>query len=133
MLFVYVGIGMLGAATLIFTVQNPDPVAIRFLDWQTGNFPLSFVLLLAVFVGLLVSSISAFAQQIHLERKIRQLRHQVSDLMASRARASSRGPVGTPGVGEGVGNPTWVDSYAAAVAPGPPAAGASGELHPRAF
>jgi len=115
MLFLYVVIGILGAATLIFTVQNPDPVAIRFLDWQTGSFPLSFVLLLAIFLGVLVASISAFAQQIHLERKIRQLRHQVSELMAFHARESSRALAGTPGV-----------------ALCPPAAGASGELHRRA-
>jgi uncharacterized integral membrane protein len=86
MLFLYVVIGILGAATLVFTVQNPDPVVVRFLDWQTGIFPLSFVILLAVFLGLLVASISAFAQQIHLERKIRKLRHQVSALMALGAR-----------------------------------------------
>ena len=131
MLFLYVVIGILGAATLIFTVQNPDPVAVRFLDWQTGSFPLSFVLLLAVFVGLVVASISAFAQQIHLERKIRQLRHQVSDLMALHARESSRTPVGTPGVRESSGSPTWAEARTAGVAPRPPATEASGELHRR--
>jgi uncharacterized integral membrane protein len=132
MLFLYVVIGILGAATLIFTVQNPDPVAVRFLDWRTGTFPLSFVLLLAVFLGLVVASISAFAQQIHLERKIRQLRHQVSDLMAFHARESSRASVGTPGLREAGGSPTWAESHAAGVSPQPPASGASGELRRRA-
>ena len=132
MLFLYVVIGILGAATLIFTVQNPDPVAIRFLDWQTAGFPLSFVLLLAVFLGLVVASISAFAQQINLERKLRQLRHQVSDLTASHARESSRALVGTLGVREDGGSPTWAESHAARVATRPPTAGAPGELRRRA-
>jgi len=127
MLFLYVVIGILGAATLLFTVQNPDPVVVRFLDWQTGSFPLSFVILLAVFLGLVVASISAFAHQIHLERKIRQLRHQVSDLIALGARESSRA-LGAPG---GDGSPTWPESNAASGAPCPPAASASGELRRR--
>ena len=132
MLFLYIVIGILGAATLIFTVQNPNPVAVRFLEWQTGSFPLSLVILLAVFLGLVVASISAFAQQIHLQRKIRQLRHQVSDLIALHIEESSRILVGTPGAREGGGSPTWAEPRTAGVAPRPPAAGASGELRRRA-
>jgi uncharacterized integral membrane protein len=129
MLFLYVVIGILGAATLVFTIQNSDSVVVRFLDWQTGSFPLSFVILLAVFLGLAVASISAFAHQIRLERKIRQLRHQVSDLIALGARESSRGLVGAPGGG---GSLTGAESNTAGVASCPPAAGASGELRRRA-
>lgn len=129
MLFLYVVIGILGAATLIFTVQNSAPVAVRFLDWQTGSFPLSFVILFAVSLGLIVASISSFAQRINLERKIRRLRHQVSDLAAALStRESSRAVAGVSGGRGSGGDSTWAKSDAAGVAARPPATGDSGEL-----
>ena len=45
MVFLYVLVGVLGAAALIFTVQNPEPVAVNFLNWRTVEMPLSFLLL----------------------------------------------------------------------------------------
>ena len=60
------------------------------------------------------------------------VRHQVSDLTASHARESSRALVGTPGVREDGGSPTWAESHAARVATRPPTAGAPGELRRRA-
>ena len=71
MVFLYALIGVLGAAATIFTVQNPDPVAVNFLAWRSVAMPLSLLLLLAVFLGLVISSISAFAKQIELKFKLR--------------------------------------------------------------
>jgi len=73
MVFLYVLIGILGAAALVFTVQNPDPVAVNFLNWRTVG-----LLLLAVALGLVVASISAFATQIQLKLKIRRLEQQLA-------------------------------------------------------
>jgi uncharacterized integral membrane protein len=82
MVFLYVLIGMVGAAALIFAVQNPDPVSMNFLNWQTVQMPLSLLLLLAVALGIVVASISAFATQIQLKLKIRRLEHQIAKLSA---------------------------------------------------
>jgi uncharacterized integral membrane protein len=82
MVFLYALIGVLGAAALIFTVQNPEPVSVNFLNWRTIAMPLSLLLLLAVFLGILVASISAFAKQIELKLKIRRLEHQIVKLSA---------------------------------------------------
>ena len=79
MVFLYALIGVLGAAAMIFTVQNPDPVAVNFLAWRSVAMPLSLLLLLAVFLGLVISSISAFAKQIELKFKIR-LEQQIAKL-----------------------------------------------------
>jgi uncharacterized integral membrane protein len=80
MVFLYVLIGMFGAAAWIFVVQNPDPVSVNFLNWQTVGMPLSLLLLLAVALGIVVASISAFATQIQLKLKIRRLEHQIAKL-----------------------------------------------------
>jgi lipopolysaccharide assembly protein A len=80
MVFLYVLIGLVGAAALVFAVQNPGPVSINFLNWQTVEMPLSLLLLLAVALGIVVASISAFATQIQLKLKIRRLEHQIAKL-----------------------------------------------------
>ncbi len=82
MVFLYALIGVLGAAALIFTVQNPEPVSVNFLNWRSVGMPLSLLLLLAVFLGLVVASVSAFAKQIELKLKIRRLEHQIAKLSA---------------------------------------------------
>ena len=73
MVFLYVLIGVLGAAAWIFTVQNPDAVSVNFLNWRTMEMPLSLLLLLAVALGSVVASVSAFATQIQLKLNIRRL------------------------------------------------------------
>jgi uncharacterized integral membrane protein len=82
MVFLYVLIGILGAAALVFTVQNPDPVSVNFLNWRTVAMPLSLLLLLAVALGIVVASVSAFATQIQLKLKIRRLEQQIAKLSA---------------------------------------------------
>jgi uncharacterized integral membrane protein len=82
MVFLYVLIGILGAAALVFTVQNPDPVAVNFLNWRTVGMPLSLLLLLAVALGIVVTSVSAFATQIQLKLKIRRLEQRIAKLSA---------------------------------------------------
>jgi len=82
MVFLYTLIGVLGAAAMIFTVQNPDPVSVNFLDWRSAGMPLSLLLLLAVFLGIVVASVSAFAKQIELKLRIRRLEQQIAKLSA---------------------------------------------------
>lgn len=90
MVFLYALIGVLGAAALIFTVQNPEPVSVNFLNWRTVGMPLSLLLLLAVFLGIVVASVSAFATQIQLKLKIRRLERELALLSARPARQPQR-------------------------------------------
>jgi len=80
MVFLYTLMGVLGAAAMIFTVQNPDPVSVNFLSWRSVGMPLALLLLLAVFLGIVVASVSAFAKQIELKLKIRRLEQQIAKL-----------------------------------------------------
>jgi len=82
MVFVYVLVGLLGAAAMAFAVQNPDPVAVTFLGWQTVSLPLSLLLLLSVFVGVVFASVSGFAREIELMRKVRRLEKRIVELSA---------------------------------------------------
>src|SRR5713101_1385845 len=83
MVFVYLLVAILGVGAAIFAVQNPDLVAVHFLSWRTVELPVSLIILLSAFVGIVAASISAFAQQIQLERRIRKLQRRLAELSAS--------------------------------------------------
>ena len=100
----------------LFVVQNTDPVAVTFLLWQTSSMPLSLVILLSAFVGIVFAAVSGFAQQIQLRLKIRQLEARLAQLNAGPVRTPvpAREPVGPrepviapppPVVGEPVSRP----------------------------
>jgi uncharacterized integral membrane protein len=80
MVFVYVLVALLGAAAMVFTVQNPDPVSVTFFTWRTVSLPLSLLLMLSVFVGIVFASVSGFAREIQLKRKVRQLQKRIVEL-----------------------------------------------------
>ena len=73
MVVVYVLLVLVGAATAVFTIQNTDPVVIRFIGWREEGMPLALVVLLSVLVGLFVGSTVGLIQQLRLRARIRQL------------------------------------------------------------
>jgi uncharacterized integral membrane protein len=96
MLFVYLLVAILGVGAALFTLQNSDMVAVNFLGWRTVELPMSLVILLSAFVGIVVASISAFAQQIQLERRIRKLQRRLAELSPERSSPYVVRPVGQP-------------------------------------
>ena len=82
MVFVYVLIAILGASAMEFAVQNPDLVAVTFLGWRTVSLPLSLLLMLSVFVGIVFASVSGFAREIELKLKVRKLEKRIVELSA---------------------------------------------------
>lgn len=92
MLFVYLLMALVGAAAAIFAIQNLDPVVIRFLVWRVEGMPLALVILLSAFVGIVLASLSGFAQQWRLRSRLRQLENQVARLTAAESQRSSQTP-----------------------------------------
>jgi uncharacterized integral membrane protein len=82
MVFVYLLMALFGVAAVIFATQNPEPVSLTFLGWKTVAMPLSFVLLISAFIGVVVASVSAFAEKIQLQRKVRALERRVAEVAA---------------------------------------------------
>ena len=82
MIFGYLAMALLGVAAVIFAVANPEPVAVSFLDWRTVSLPLSFVILVSAFVGVVFASVSGFAEQIRLKRMIHKYQTRQQDLEA---------------------------------------------------
>ena len=80
MLVLYVLAGLLGAAAMIFVMQNPDQVTVEFLRWRSADLPLSLLLLLAMFAGMLLAWAAGLARQIALKRRIRYLERRITEL-----------------------------------------------------
>lgn len=62
-----------------FGIQNPFPVTIRFIQWQSGAVPLYVVILLSTLIGILISSLLSVPGQIQRRLEIRRLRQQIAE------------------------------------------------------
>jgi uncharacterized integral membrane protein len=82
MVFIYLLMALFGAAAVAFAVQNPEPVRLSFLGWKTTSMPLSFVLMMAAFIGVVVASVSAFAEKFPLQRRVRSLERELAAMAA---------------------------------------------------
>jgi len=80
MFFIYLLMAAVGVLAMIFAVQNPDPVEVRFLRWSLTDLPLSLVILFSAIVGVICAAVSGFAQQLRLKMKVRQLERQIAQL-----------------------------------------------------
>jgi uncharacterized integral membrane protein len=72
-----------------FGIQNPFPVTIRFLRWQTEAVPLYAVMLVSVLLGIALTSLLGLPARIQRGREMRRLRAEldrqateISDLRA---------------------------------------------------
>jgi uncharacterized integral membrane protein len=79
MIVLYLLIAMLGAAVGIFTLQNPEPIAMNFFHWRSGQLPLSLLMLFSALAGVLFTALSGFAQQLQLYRRIRYLEQRLAE------------------------------------------------------
>jgi len=65
---------------IVFTFQNPYPVQMRFMGWQSGQIPLIMVIVISMIVGVVVSLILGLKQAKELKKTIRQLRSELDEL-----------------------------------------------------
>lgn len=65
---------------ILLTVQNPNPVPMQFLSWETQQVPLIVIILLSLLVGIVISSILGLIKQSKLKEKIRSLEREIEEL-----------------------------------------------------
>ena len=82
MILIYLLMALVGAAAVVFAIQNPTSVAVRFLVWETGGMPLSLVILLSALAGIVLASIAGMTREIRHRLRIRQLEGRVAKLTA---------------------------------------------------
>ncbi len=65
---------------MVFTFQNPYPVQMRFMGWQSGQVPLIMVILISVIVGVVGSLLLGLKQAKELKRTVHQLKDELDEL-----------------------------------------------------
>jgi len=69
---------MLVAVLLILmTVQNPNPVSLQFLSWQTRGIPQIVIILVSLLGGVMLATIMNLSKQSKLKERIRRLEGQI--------------------------------------------------------
>lgn len=61
-----------------FGVQNPTPINVRFLQFESGFIPLSVILLVFTLIGMLLVGLMALPGNVERRREIRRLRHRLA-------------------------------------------------------
>lgn len=82
MILIYLLMALVGATAVVFAIQNPTSVAVRFLVWDTGGIPLSLVILISALAGIVVASVAGLSREIRLRLRIRQLEGRMAKLTA---------------------------------------------------
>jgi uncharacterized integral membrane protein len=58
-----------------FGIQNPNPVTVRFLQWQSDAVPIYAVMLVSVLLGMLINTLIGLPGRIQRQLELRRLRH----------------------------------------------------------
>ena len=75
-----------------FGIQNPYPVNVRFLRWQTGGVPLYILVLISTLIGVLLSTLLSLTGRIQRQLELRRLRQQAAELEQQVAELKARLP-----------------------------------------
>ena len=89
-------IGFVVAALVIvlatFGIQNPFPITLRFLQFQSGAVPLYLVILLSGVIGALVSTLLGILGRVQRRLELRRLRQQIAEQAQQLSDLKSRLP-----------------------------------------
>ncbi|MCK4909874.1 MAG: LapA family protein [Planctomycetes bacterium] len=71
---------VLALVLVVFTLQNPHPVQMHFVGWGSKEFPVMGVILVAILIGVIISSFLGLKTSKVLKKKIQGLKSEISDL-----------------------------------------------------
>jgi uncharacterized integral membrane protein len=89
-------IGLVVVALVIvlatFGIQNPFPITVRFLQFQSTAVPLYLIIMLSAVIGIVVSALLGVPGLIRRRIELRRLRQQVAEQVQQIADLKSRLP-----------------------------------------
>lgn len=68
---------------VMFTLQNPNHVQMRFMAWQTAQFPLIALIIISVLAGVIVAALLNLKTSWSMNRKIRELEAELGETRKS--------------------------------------------------
>ncbi len=64
----------------VFTFQNPYPVQMKFMGWQSSQIPVIIIVLISFLIGVIISTILGLRRSGKLKKEIRRLKIEVDEL-----------------------------------------------------
>jgi len=65
---------------VVFTFQNPYPVQMRFMGWQSGQIPVIIIVIVSTLAGLIISLLLGLKQISELKKTIRRQQKEINDM-----------------------------------------------------
>lgn len=65
---------------VVFTFQNPYPVQMKFMGWQSGQVPVIIIVIISMLAGVFVSMFMGLKQTSDLKKIIRRQKKEIDDL-----------------------------------------------------
>ena len=63
----------------VFTFQNPYPVQMKFMGWQSGQVPIIIIVIIALLAGIVVSLLLNLKQTSELKKLVRRQQKEIND------------------------------------------------------
>ena len=64
---------------ILMTIQNPNPVSLQFLSWETRGIPQIVVILVSLLGGVILATILGMVKQSKLKETIHRLEEELED------------------------------------------------------
>ena len=68
---------LVAVVLILMTIQNPNPVALQFLSWETRAIPQIVIILVSVLAGVILSTVMGLVKQSKLKETIRRLEEEI--------------------------------------------------------
>ncbi len=70
---------LVAVVLVLMTIQNPNPVSLQFLSWETRGTPQIVVILVSLLAGGILATVMGMAKQSRLKETIRHLEEELED------------------------------------------------------
>lgn len=67
-------------ALILLGVQNPNPIQLQFLSWQTGQVSQSKIIIISVITGIIISTFFSISEHLKLKSEIQRLEKKLNKL-----------------------------------------------------
>ena len=71
---------LVAVVLILVTVQNPNPVSLQFLSWETRQVPQIVIILVSLLSGIIISTFLGLIKQSRLKERIRRLEEEIEEL-----------------------------------------------------
>ncbi len=68
---------LVAVVLILMTIQNPNPVSLQFLSWETRSIPQIVIILVSVLAGVILSTVMGLVKQSKLKEIIRRLEEEI--------------------------------------------------------